>query len=207
MSSEQQHFAQRVLAAFAVAGRHTDREVADARGPSSTTMTMLRKVANGDGTFTTLRSDTLRRIDAAANWSTGSAKEFWINGTEPTRDQTGHPLSEGRPPVKLAGSDPLDGYLRRLEARILETEERLDIVETELRKVGTGSWHDASPEDDELARRRGEALPDIGPGDHHEVQKAHEKAARQGSPKGRQRRKDLGKVGEESQDPDDHQKS
>lgn len=204
MSSEQQRFAQRVLQAFAAAGHHTDREVADASGPSSTTMTLLRKVAAGDETFTTLRSDTLRRIDAAANWQTGSAKAFWINGTEPTLDAMGYPISEGHGPPREAQFDPLDAYLKRLEARILETEERLDLVEAELERQGTGSWHDASSEDDELARRRGGALPDIPPTAPHEVNKI---AARRGRPKSQDDPNRRHDIGEESQDPDDHPKS
>lgn len=139
MSSEQQEFAKVVLAAFAKARRHTDRQIGDAGGPSTSKMTTLRKVAAGEQPSMKMRSDTLRRIDAAADWFTGSAHDFWTNGTRPTLDALGHPLSEGEGAAARGPADPTDGYLRRLEARILETEVRLDRVEAHLQMGGTDS--------------------------------------------------------------------
>lgn len=135
MSAKQRDFAKHVLDAFAAAGNHTDREVSDAGGPSSTFMTLLRKVAAGKSTFPALRSDTLRRIDAAANWRYNASRDFWMSGEVPTEDSLGRPLSEGNPPPNRIG-DPQEAYVRKLDARILETEERLDLLERQVNMLG-----------------------------------------------------------------------
>jgi hypothetical protein len=79
----QQRFAKIVLAAFKTAGRHTDEEVGDADGPSTSTMSKLRKVALGESLMATPRGDTYKRIDTAAKWERGSAREVWAGG-DPT---------------------------------------------------------------------------------------------------------------------------
>lgn len=130
MSSEQQVFAKRALEAFAAAGHTTDQEVAAAGGPSSTTMTTLRKIADGKLRVARLRSDTLKGIDAAAGWTPGTAKASWLNGTDiPFDSHTGSLAGGGA--LMRAAFDPrvMEGYLRQLESRILDTEDRLDALE------------------------------------------------------------------------------
>lgn len=81
--SSQQDFARRVLAAFKDAGHYTDDEVKDAGGPSSTTMTKLRKARDGQE-MDEPRGDVHRRIDTAAGWQIGSSRMLWHKGQEPT---------------------------------------------------------------------------------------------------------------------------
>lgn len=78
-----QEFAQAVLDAFEAAGLHTDDELHDARGPSSTTMTKYRKVAAGVETMKEPRGDSYRAIDRAAGWEPGSARALWRRGARP----------------------------------------------------------------------------------------------------------------------------
>ncbi len=132
MSSNAQSFATEVLHGFKAAGCHTDEEIREAGGPSTTTLTKLRKVAEGDGTMPPPRGDTLRKIDRAASWVSGSARALWATGTAPVPHRSpGMPSDQIRPskPVRPSG---FEGYVERLADRLLEVEERLDILEQEL---------------------------------------------------------------------------
>lgn len=83
-SAEQsRQFARAVLAAIKAAGRATDAEVAEARGPSDSYMTQLRNAAYEGAWVPKPRSHTQKRIEAAANWEPGSALKVWEGG-EPT---------------------------------------------------------------------------------------------------------------------------
>lgn len=76
MSSQAQDYAKRVLMAFEIAGLYTDEEIKAAGGPSSSTMTKFRRVAEGDD-MPEPRGDTHRRIDTALGWPMGSSRELW----------------------------------------------------------------------------------------------------------------------------------
>lgn len=80
MSADAQRFAQVVLAAFETAGRTTDTAVNRAGGPSTSTMTKLRKAAEGAATLSEPRSPTWEAIEAAANWPPGTARRVWAGG-------------------------------------------------------------------------------------------------------------------------------
>lgn len=82
MSSDPRRFAQLVLEAFAAAGNHTDAQIARAAGPSTSTMTKLRKVAEGRSSMPEPREPTWTKIDNAAAWAPGSARRVW-RGEEP----------------------------------------------------------------------------------------------------------------------------
>lgn len=82
MSADVQRFATIVLRAFEDAGRTTDHEVGLAKGPSTSTMTKLRKAAEGTATMAEPRSQTWTAIESAANWPPGTARRVW-NGGEP----------------------------------------------------------------------------------------------------------------------------
>lgn len=149
MSSNAQRFAAEVLAAFRAAGHYTDQEVGDAGGPSTTTMTKLRKVAEGEGEMPEPRGDTYKKIDAAAEWMPGSARALWRDGSIPKRstasDRMRDALGLERPTPEAIRrqrrrtrySDGADGFVERLADRLLEVEERLDVLELELRKAKT----------------------------------------------------------------------
>lgn len=77
MPNHSQRFAQRVLAAFREAGNRTDAQVIQAKGPSTSTMTKLRKVAEGEEEMTQPREPTWTNIDSAANWPDGTARRVW----------------------------------------------------------------------------------------------------------------------------------
>lgn len=92
-----QEFARVVLEAFKAAGVTTDTEVAQAKGPSTSTMTKLRKAAKGKSNLPRPRRPTLEAIERAAGWAPGSAARVWEGG-EP----------EPAPPPPLpAGVKPL----------------------------------------------------------------------------------------------------
>lgn len=102
MSSDAQRFAARVIAAFQAAGHFTDQEVGDAGGPSTTTMTKLRKVASGEESMKPPRNDTFRKIDTAAAWPRGSARVLWVTGVDPDdlpEDSNVRRLYDGSPPA------------------------------------------------------------------------------------------------------------
>ena len=95
MSSQQQNFARRVLAAFKDAGHYTDDEIKSAGGPSSTTLTKLRKAAAGLG-MDEPRGDVHRRIDVAAGWRPGASRALWHHGQEPSAETAGDLIAEVR---------------------------------------------------------------------------------------------------------------
>lgn len=164
MSSEQRRFAQRVLEAFAASGRTTDQEVATAGGPSSTTMTTLRKLADGTTRVARLRSDTLRRIDAAAGWAEGTAKAAWITGSTDPIESTAHTLSgHGAIHRQSFTGYGLDDYLRGLEVRLLDTEERLDAIEARLEGGTSDVDSDAAQKMNDDGDGEGEAGGNVTP--------------------------------------------
>lgn len=152
MSSNAQRFAAAVLAAFKAAGHYTDQEVGDAGGPSTTTLTKLRKVADEGASMPPPRSDTLKKIDKAADWEPGSARELWQFGTSPklSKPSNLHEVLGLEPPspeemrrqrrAARRGSG-FEGWVESLADRILELEERLDSLEDSLRESG-GEAHD-----------------------------------------------------------------
>lgn len=146
MSSNAQRFASTVLAAFRAAGHYTDQEVGDAGGPSTTTMTKLRKVSESEGDMPEPRGDTYKKIDAAAEWAPGSARALWRDGVAPKRSSTTDRMREAlglsRPAPEVLRRqrsetrypDSLDGFVERLADRLLEVEERLDALEMEVHR-------------------------------------------------------------------------
>jgi hypothetical protein len=80
MSPDPQRFARRVLAAFTAAGNRTEAQIAKAEGPSTSTMTKLRKVAEGERSMTEPREPTWTKIENAARWQPGSARLVWEGG-------------------------------------------------------------------------------------------------------------------------------
>lgn len=76
-------FAMRVISRFQELGLVTDDDIAQAGGPSSTTMTKFRAAMQEDLDFAMPRGDTRKRIEKAARWKAGSALALW-NGGEPT---------------------------------------------------------------------------------------------------------------------------
>lgn len=75
-------FAHAVVDAFHAAGARTDADVARANGPSTSTMTKLRKTAEGQGTMPRPRRTTFEAIDRTARWPAGTAEAVW-EGAEP----------------------------------------------------------------------------------------------------------------------------
>lgn len=144
MSSNAQRFAVAVLDGFKAAGHYTDDEIGEAGGPSTTTLTKLRKVAADGGDMPPPRGDTLRKIDRAAGWMPGSARALWQTGADPKPNTSSERMREilGQPPLTAeqlrkqrrwsAGAASPEAYVDRLADRLLEVEERLDILEQEL---------------------------------------------------------------------------
>ena len=66
-------FATLVLDAFEAAGHSTDTQVIAAGGPSTTTLTMLRKVRAGEWEMPEPRNPTWSKIEDAARWPRGTA--------------------------------------------------------------------------------------------------------------------------------------
>lgn len=158
MSSQSQRFAERVLSAFRDAGCVTDAEVAAAGGPSTTTMTKIRKAAEGTLALDRLRSDTLRAIDSAAMWEVGSAAALWDREVEPRRRATAV-----RAPAVLRGM-PVEALLRDLAQEVADLRQRLVDVEAdvqELRSAGPASGLPTMAQQREARRRRllDEGLP------------------------------------------------
>lgn len=83
MTSQSQEFAEAVLAGFVAAGLHTDAEIVKAGGPSTTTLTLFRKVAHGYGEMSKPRNPTWGRIDTAAGWPAGTARALWEGRPRP----------------------------------------------------------------------------------------------------------------------------
>lgn len=204
MSSKHQDFAKRVLEAFAAAGCHTDKEVAEFGGPSSTTMTSLRKAAVDGSDFPSLRSDTLRRIDRAAMWRPNGARELWLNGTEPTLQERYPDLVSGEvtPRQKPGRQYGLDGYVEVLASRILELEERVDLLEMD--RIEKGGQADGNTPAKKSSNGHGDGgegslaiVPNPSKGDdagaeeeRHLAAREVRRAARKGKSQGRQLRKD-----------------
>lgn len=108
-----QRFARTVLAAFTAAGNRTEAQIAKADGPSSSTMTKLRKVAAGESEMAEPREPTWTKIENAARWRPGSARAVWDGGK---------PVSRGVPSDR-------DERIERLRAdlnRIMSELERLE---------------------------------------------------------------------------------
>lgn len=127
MSSDAQQFARFVLDAFAHKGRHTDADIKAAGGPSDTYMTGLRKTALKGEPLRPLRSDTARRIDAAAGWAEGSAMHLWHFGVLPPRAET-------RPAA------PDDGEVTSVATRIRRDPDSGEVVATmtSVAEIGDG---------------------------------------------------------------------
>lgn len=85
MSSEAQHFATVVLDAFRDAQLFSAEQIASAGGPSTTTITKLRKAREG-GPLAKPRGDTMRKIETAARWPDRSASVLWETGALPDAD-------------------------------------------------------------------------------------------------------------------------
>lgn len=139
MSSNPSVFAARVLAAFAAAGNVTDEEVAAAGGPSTTTLAKYRKVAAGQMPMAEPRGDSLRRIDQAAHWKTGSARALWRSGREPEPSEVVY-----RPRLERVSETAQDErYVRWLAERITELEDRLDLLESRGGEYDVAAHEDA----------------------------------------------------------------
>lgn len=83
MTADPQRFARLVLEAFDAAGRTTDKEVGQVKGPSTSTMTKLRAAKDG-AALAQPRSQTWQAIERAANWPAGSARKVWEGAEPPT---------------------------------------------------------------------------------------------------------------------------
>lgn len=211
MSSKHQEFARQVLEAFAAAGCHTDKEVAEMGGPSSTTMTMLRKAAVDGSEFPKLRSDTLRRIDRAAMWLSNGARDLWLNGTAPTT-QTRYPsplTGEVGPRQPKGRQYGIEGYVEMLAERVLELEERVDLLEMgQQQKEGTdrGTSAEKSDDDPNEGNEGGKVTPLIpkspkgGGGAAEDLPVPDRIASRTGKSTGRGKRKAQDDAATESQE-------
>lgn len=202
MSSQAQRFAQVVLDAFAEFGHTTDELVHRAGGPSSTYMTGLRK-ASEDGQMKEPRSDTYRRIEAAAGWRRGSAKRVWEGG-EPERPSMSHTVISGDEPPRFVAVPPergprtrrytpdLDGYVARLFDRVLDLEERVDHLEAQQREErGFGDNTAATIHAEDSSADDVQVGPDLRIA-------AHPVKGRES--RGRRARREMDDAGEEPQD-------
>lgn len=135
MSSNSQRFASLVIAAFDDRALTTDELVKQAGGPSNTYMTSLRKAADGKADMTEPRSDTYRRIEVAGNWKKGTARLVW-RGADPVVIPKYEPVSEWSTPESLPPrrrfSTGLEGYAERIADRLMDLEERVDLLEQQL---------------------------------------------------------------------------
>lgn len=118
-----QSFAKRVLSAFEAAGHATDDEVRRAGGPSTTSMTRLRKVADGKLAMGTTRTNMFHGIDEAAQWEYGSARKLLEQGTQPV--VRGSPTEDSEQGTKTYWSQ----FVHQLEDRFNKIENRLDAIE------------------------------------------------------------------------------
>lgn len=85
MTTQGQAFAAVVIDAFRQAGHGTDEEIVGAGGPSTSTLTKLRKAAAGEEDYPEPRNPTWRKIEKAAGWSAGDARRTWETGEAPAR--------------------------------------------------------------------------------------------------------------------------
>lgn len=178
MSSKPQHFARTVLAAFDEAGLTSDALVHEAGGPSSTYMTGLRKAADG-AAMTEPRSDTYRRIDDAALWERGSAREVWagrdpvprlapLSGMDLLREAVGQDVpvrTRMRGPFRKRYSDGPDGFTERVLDRVLDLEERVDAIESLILAERQRASDEAPIEDILKAAARKNPRPERDPHD------------------------------------------
>lgn len=127
MSADAQRFAQKVLDGLAGAGLYTDRAVGAAGGPSTSSMTMLRKVAKGEIGMAEPREPTWSNIDKAARWEPGSARRVWF-GEEPVgalSEDDDFVASPGERVPAGVTNDEVLRELRAMQRRIDELSERL----------------------------------------------------------------------------------
>jgi len=129
MSPNPERFAQIVLAAFADAGLHTDAQIIKAGGPSTSTMTTFRKVADpeNEATMGEPREPTWSKVDAAAGWESGSARRVWagedpVGGAKQDADYVASPGD--RKPAGVTNDEVLR-ELRAMQQRIEELSQRL----------------------------------------------------------------------------------
>lgn len=164
MSSNSQRFATLVIAAFDDRTLTTDELVKQAGGPSNTYMTNLRKAAKGEVEMKEPRSDTYGRIERAANWKKGTARLVW-RGDEPDvipPVDADHPLSRyAKPemPPRRRFSGGIDGYVERIADRLIDLEERVELLEQRLQEGGGDDGEATSAEN-----RKPAPGPDDQPG-------------------------------------------
>jgi len=205
--SMSQQFALRVLAAFDEAGHLTDAEVAEAGGPSSTWMTRLRKAASGEVEIAEPRGDTLRRIELAAGWERGSAREVYRGGEPIPALDPESAREEARASGRLIGSPPrrpsvrydydygFETFVERLYDRVRDLERRVDRLESTFREGG--GEHD---------RSAANQMPESGPADQPDrVRLAPAADRRKGRSTGRRLRQEQDAAGEAGDElpPDD----
>ncbi|WP_028654855.1 hypothetical protein [Nocardioides sp. J54] len=117
MSANAQHFATVVLEAFKAARHFTVDQVVAAGGPSTTTMTKLRKASEGEA-LSRPRGDTMRKIDVAAGWPDGSAEVLWETGTLPDQEVS-RAIGSGGVPAPSGGIVSSETRVERLNDRVL----------------------------------------------------------------------------------------
>lgn len=80
-----QSFAKDVLLAFRDKGHYSNEEIASSGGPSTSTVTKLRKAASGKK-VAPFRRDSLDSIDRGLGWKPNSARQLLEKGTMPDED-------------------------------------------------------------------------------------------------------------------------
>lgn len=163
MSSNAQRFAAEVIAAFKRAGLHSQQEVRDAGGPSTTTQTQLVKVARGELDIDLPRGDVLRKIEDAAKWKRGSARALFESGAEPVPvgggDQDVTYVSA--PGSRVEGGITPEDLMREIVRSRSEYDQQLAALREELRR----ELRDAvQPLSERVARIEGGTEPVDGPG-------------------------------------------
>lgn len=83
----------------------SQQEVADAGGPSDTTMSKLE-----NGLTDTVSNRTLKRLDSALGWEAGSARAAYVTGSTPVVIQQAPAVEDPRPGP--AAQDVLDEIAR-----------------------------------------------------------------------------------------------
>lgn len=151
-ADQQQRFARLVIAGFEAAGHSTDAEVVAAGGPSTTYMTQLRKVADGRELMADPRNATLRRIDKAARWSPGSAREVWGGAEAPSPGDHTPARGDGFYPPEPAPPtvEQLWSWTRHLVEKVDALEDRIEELEDR-----------ASATSDPPDVRRGSSFPTV----------------------------------------------
>lgn len=77
-------WASTVIGRLAELGLTTDAKVGAAGGPSTSTMTAYRAIAEGRrGGLAEPRDDTFGKIDYVCQWEPGSARRLWFEGAQP----------------------------------------------------------------------------------------------------------------------------